>query len=129
MQQVLQLDPDNLHAHSTLAQLAIRRQDWSQAFSHAQQGLRIDPADQASAVLLATAHAWRNEPGDLQTAIEHLQRFVTRFPGQVKAESYLRRLLQRQQSAAQGQLPAYKDDEAAAETRTSQTGCANVAGN
>jgi cytochrome c-type biogenesis protein CcmH/NrfG len=111
LQQVLQLDPDNLHAHSTLAQLAIRRQEWSQALIHAQQGLRIDPGNEACAVLMATAHARRNEPGDLQTAIDHLQRFVTRYPGNVKAEGYLRTLLQRQQLAAQGQLPTFENDE------------------
>ncbi|MFA7241986.1 MAG: tetratricopeptide repeat protein [Sulfuricellaceae bacterium] len=111
LQQVLQLEPDNLHAHSTLAQLAIRRRDWSQALTHAQQGLRIDPGDGTSAVLLATAYAWREAPGDLPAAIDHLQRFVTRYPGQVNAEGYLRTLLQRQQWAAQGRLSTYADDE------------------
>lgn len=111
LQQVLQLDHDNLHAHSTLAQLAIRRKDWAQALSHAQQGLRIDPRHGHSAILLAQAYARRNEPGDLQTAIEHLQHFVTRYRGDVKAEDYLRKLLQRQQRAEQGQLAALKDDE------------------
>jgi tetratricopeptide (TPR) repeat protein len=110
LRQVLRLDPDNLHAHSTLAQLAIRREDWPQALDHAQQGLRIKPDDGTSAVLLATAHAWRKGPDDLQMAITHLQRFVARYPGQVNAEGYLRDLLRRQQSAAQGQMPAIKDD-------------------
>lgn len=118
LQQVLQLDPDNLHAHSTLAQLAIRREDWPQALDHAQQGLRIDTGDGHSAVLLATAYARRNGPDDLQTAIEHLQRFVSHYSGQLHAEDYLRRLLQRQQLAAQGQLPAFEDDEASAGTDT-----------
>jgi tetratricopeptide (TPR) repeat protein len=108
--QVLQLDPDNLHAQSTLAQLAIRRQDWPQALAHAQQGLRIDPSNQPCAVLLATAHARRNEPGDLQTAIDELQRFVIRYPGNVKAEDYLRKLLQRQQLAEPGRLLAHEED-------------------
>lgn len=111
LQQALQLDPDNLHAHSTLAQLAIRREDWPQALRRAQQGLQIDPNNQVSAVLLAQAYARRNESGDLQTAIEHLQHFVTRYHGNVKAEGYLRKLLQRQQLAEQGQLAAFKDDE------------------
>lgn len=118
LQQVLQLEPDNLHAHSTLAQLAIRRQDWPQALSHAQQGLRIDPGDSACTILLATTYARRNEPGDLQAAIDHLQRFVTRYAGQVKAEGYLRTLLQRQQLAAQGRLSAYADDEEPARADT-----------
>lgn len=118
LQQVLQLDPDNLHAYSTLAQLAIRREDWTQALAHAQRGLQAEPDDGVSAVLLATAYARRKESGDLQTAIDHLQRFVTRNKGQVNAESYLRKLLQRQQSAAQGKLPAIEDDEQAAGTNT-----------
>ncbi len=111
LQQVLQLDPDNLHAHSTLAQLAIRREDWVQALSRAQQGLRIDPSDQVSALLLAQAYARRNEPRDMQTAIDHLQHFVTRYRGNGHAEGYLRVLLQRQQPAEQDQLAALKDDE------------------
>lgn len=118
LQQVLQLDPDHLHAHSTLAQLAIRRQDWPLALAHAQQGLLIDPSNEASAMLLASAYARRNEPDDLQTAIDHLQRFVTRYPGNVKAEGYLRVLLQRQQLAAPGRLPAFEDDEKHAVTAT-----------
>ena len=111
LQQVLQQDPDNLHAHSTLAQLAIRRKDWAQALNHAQHGLRIDPSDEPPAVLLAQAYSRRNESGDLQTAIEHLQRFVSHYRGNVKAESYLRHLLQRQQLTEQGQLTAFKEDE------------------
>lgn len=114
LQQVLQLDPENLHAHSTLAQLAIRRKDWAQALSHAQQGLRIDPSNGASAVLLAQAYARRNEPEDMRTAIEHLQHFVTRYHGNMNAEGYLRDLLQRQQLAEQGRLAALKDDEESA---------------
>ncbi|PPD41907.1 MAG: hypothetical protein CTY16_15415 [Methylobacter sp.] len=111
LRQVLQLDPENLHAHSTLAQLAIRRKDWPQALTHAQEGLRIDPSDGASAILLAKAHSWRDEPGDLQTAINRLQHFVDKCPGNVKAEDYLRRLLQRQQSVAQGMLPSPEDED------------------
>lgn len=123
LQQVLRQDPDNLHAHSTLAQLAIRRQDWREALDHAQQGLRIDPGHSPSAVLLATAHARRNGPDDLQTAIDHLQRFVTHHSGQVNAESYLRKLLQRQQLAAQDQRTAFEDDEepASADTDSLET--------
>jgi len=118
LQQVLQLDTNNLHAHSTLVQLAIRREDWAQALSHAQQGSRIDPGNESSAVLLAQAYARRNEPGDLQTAIEHLRSFVTRNRGNVNAEGYLRVLLQRQQIVAQGQLAVFKDnDESAADMK------------
>lgn len=111
LQQVLQLDPNNLHTHSTLAQLSIRRKNWPQALHHAQQGLQIDPSNEACAKLLAQAHARRNESGDLQTAIEHLQRFVSRYRGNVDAESYLRKLLQRQQLMEQHQLAALKDDD------------------
>ncbi len=112
LQQVLQLEPDSLHAHSTLAQLAIRRQDWDSALFHAQQGLRIDAEHEPSALLLATAYARRNAPGDLDSAIEHLQRFVTRYPGNLNAENYLGKLLKRQQQAAQGKLVAGDDDAA-----------------
>lgn len=97
LQQVLQLDPEDLYAHSTLAQLAIRHQEWPLALAHAQAGLRIEPSDGVCAVLLATAYAWRNEGDDLQTAIDHLQRFVDRYAGNVTAEGYLRKLLNRQQ--------------------------------
>lgn len=114
LQQVLQLDPENLHAHSTLAQLAIRRRDWATALHHAQEGLRIAPDDGACAVLLATAHARRNEAGDLSTAIDHLQRFVSRYPGNVRAEDYLGDLRKRQQLAVQDCLAAWEDDEAPA---------------
>lgn len=110
LQQALQLDADNLHAHSTLAQLAIRRHDWPQALAHAQHGLRIDPSNESCTVLLASAYERRNGPDDLQAAIDHLQRFVTRCPGNVIAEGYLRDLLQRLQLVAQGQRPAFEDD-------------------
>jgi|GEM_PF-1263967 len=120
LQHVLQLDPNNVHAHSTLAQLAIRREDWTQALAHAQRGLQIDPDDGSCAVLLAKAHSWRDEPGDLQTAITYLQRFVTRNKGQVNAEDYLHKLQQRQQWAAQGKLSAFEDDEQATSTNPVQ---------
>ena len=96
MQQVLALDLDHVHAHSTLAQLAIRRQDWPLALQHAQHGLKVQSDDEPSAVLLATAYASRNAPGDLDNAIEHLQRFVRRYPGNPKAEDYLGKLSRRQ---------------------------------
>lgn len=116
LQQVLQLDSDNLHAYSTLSQLAIRRKDWAQALVYAQQGLRIKPDDSPSILLLAQAHARRNEAGDLQTAIDDLQRFITRYPGNLNAESYLRKLLQRQQRAGQGQPVVLEDEEEAVHT-------------
>lgn len=118
LQQVLELDPDHLHAHSTLAQLAIRGEDWSQALAHAQRGLRIDASNVQCAMLLASAYARRNGPDDLQTAIEHLQHFVTRYLGQVKAEGYLRDLRQRQQLVGQSQLSAFEDDKEPASSGT-----------
>ncbi|MBS4098911.1 MAG: hypothetical protein KGZ83_18975 [Sulfuricella sp.] len=110
LQQVLQLDPDDVHANSTLAKVAIRRRDWGLALSHAQRGLQIDPADGSCAVLLATAYARRNEGDDLTCAIEHLQRFVSRYSGQTIAETYLRKLLKRRELAAQGRLAILEDD-------------------
>jgi cytochrome c-type biogenesis protein CcmH/NrfG len=108
---VLQFDPNHLHAYSTLAQLAIRRNDWPNAFDYAQQGLRVDPANEHCAVLLASAHARRNGLDDLQTAIDDLQRFVSRYHGRVRAENYLRTLMRRQQLAAQDQDSFHEDDE------------------
>lgn len=118
LQQVLQRDAKNLHAHSTLAQLAIRRRDWPTALAHAQAGLRIEPENQVCAILLATAYARRNEGDDLQTAIDHLQRFVTRYSGNVKTEAYLRDLLWRQQMQAQGRLNKLDDEEAVGQAAT-----------
>lgn len=107
LQQVLRLDPENLHAYSTLAQLAIQASDWSEALRHARRGLQIDPADGASAVLLASAYARRGEPGDLDTAIDHLQRFTSHYRGNPRAEGYLRDLQQRRRSMQQ---TAFTDD-------------------
>lgn len=121
LQQVLQLDPNHLHAHSTLAQLAIRRRDWTAALEHAQNGLRVDAANGVCAVLQATAYARRNGPDDLQTAIDQLQRFVTRYPNNHNAEDYLRKLLQRQQKSAQGRLTPFEDDAAPTHSAPSST--------
>ena len=115
LRQVLRLDPEHLHAHSTLAQLAIRKGDWAGALDHAHRGLQIAPDHEASAVLLASAYARRREPGDLDAAIEHLERFTTRYPGQLKAEDYLRKLLHRR-STAQAQF--VDQDDAEPPTRT-----------
>ncbi|MEN9986956.1 MAG: hypothetical protein RI925_2458 [Pseudomonadota bacterium] len=104
LQQILALEPDNIHAHSTLAQLAIRHQDWPLALQHAQHGLRVKPDHEPSAVLLATAYARRKAAGDLDAAIEHLQRFVRRYPGNPKAEGYLGDLLRRQARGGEGPL-------------------------
>jgi tetratricopeptide (TPR) repeat protein len=111
LQQVLQLDPEHLHAYSTLAQLAIGRGDWSQALNHAQRGLHIEPAHEASAVLLATAYARRGDVSDLEMAIDHLQRFTGRYPGQLRAEGYLSKLLRRRELVSQGQSIEYEGSE------------------
>jgi tetratricopeptide (TPR) repeat protein len=114
LQQVLQLDPKSPHVHFIRAQLAIRRRDWPEALTHAQESLRIEPDNEACALLLATAHDGRNEAGDLQTAIEHLQRFVSHYPGNLNAEGYLGNLCIRQQLAAHGRLAEWEDDESSA---------------
>lgn len=118
LQQVLALDPNHLHAHSTLAQLAIRRRDWDQALQHAQNGLSVEPSNQSSAMLQATAYARRAGPDDLQTAIDQLRRFVNRYSGDLKAEDYLRKLLQRQQGLSQGQRRNFEEDESTDTTDT-----------
>lgn len=110
LQQVLQLDPNNLHAHSTLAKLAIRRKDWPTALEYAKSGLDVDAANQSCAVLQASAYARRNGPNDLQTAIDQLQHFVTHHPNNRNAEDYLRDLRQRQQKSIQGRLTPFDDD-------------------
>lgn len=111
LQQVLQMDPNNLYAHSTLSQLAIRREDWPQALHFAEEGLRIDSLDPSCALLLATAYARRNGPNDLQTAIDHLLRCTSRDPQNTRLDSYLRILQHRQRSGAQGQPPIFEGDE------------------
>lgn len=116
LQQVLQLNPENLYAHSTLAQLAIRRGDWPQALAHALDGLNIDQSNEASAVLFATAHARRNEGDDLQTAIDHLRRFIDRYSDNANAKSYLAGLLKRQQLAEKNRLPNFDNEESLGQT-------------
>ena len=70
-------------------------------------------------MLVAQSYAWRNEPGDLQTAIEHLRHFVTLYSGNVNAEGYLHNLLQRQELALQGQLAVFKEYEEPVSMETS----------
>lgn len=111
LQQVLELDPDHLHAHSTLAQLAIRRRNWDEALVHAAKGLRIDPANAHSIMLLTSAYVHRARQDDLQTAIDQLQRFVKLYPGNRKAEDYLSELVLRQQQLSRGQPRPLEDDE------------------
>ncbi|AJK45300.1 tetratricopeptide repeat protein [Burkholderia plantarii] len=97
LKQALLLDPENLHAHTTLAKLARERRDWDKALKHAREASRIDPSDAPNTLVMASVYARRNEPLDLQTAIEELQRFVSRYPSSPKIEGYLQNLLRRQQ--------------------------------
>ena len=100
-QQVFAIDPSNLHAHSTLAQLAIDRGDWNGALTHAKNGLQVDPDDESCAVLQASAYEQRDGPGDLQTAIDQLQQYLKRNPNKQKAKDYLNYFRKRQQHPKQ----------------------------
>jgi cytochrome c-type biogenesis protein CcmH/NrfG len=111
LEQVLQMDPSNLHAHSTLTQLSIRRKDWKAAIESAKSALEIDPSNARSALLLASARSRRGEEGDLQAAIDQLQLYVGRYPGQAIVQGYLAKLLQRQQSARLGRRTAPEEEE------------------
>lgn len=95
LRQVLDLDPEHLHAHSTLAQLAIRDEYWPSAIEHAQHGLNIAPENGHCTVLLANAYARRNGPGDMEMAIAKLRKYTTNYPGNPEVEGYLGRLLNR----------------------------------
>ena len=111
LQEVLRIDPDHLHAYSTLAQLATKAGDYAEAISLTQKGLAIDSTNESCAVLHAQAYARRNAPGDLTLAIEALQRYVTANKGKVRAEGYLNDLLRRQNaSSGVGWVDAREDD-------------------
>lgn len=84
---MLQLDPENLHAHSTLAQLAIRRCDWPQALAHALDGLNIDQSNEASRYPSPPPMPGALEGDDLQTAIDHLRRFIDRYSDNANAKA------------------------------------------
>lgn len=109
LHEVLRLEPDNLHAYSTLAKLALQEDDWDAALDWSNQGLRVDDGNQACAVLKATALERRNQDGDLAEAIAHLQRFTLKHKGNMNAESYLEKLLRRQNLIAQGKVQAHTD--------------------
>lgn len=98
--EVLRMDPQNLHAFSTLAQMATHAGDYPQALDLTNRALRIDPCDGSSAVLRAQAYARRNESGDLDLAIESLQHFLSRNRVQPTAEGYLQKLIARKTSRA-----------------------------
>ncbi len=119
LQQILALEPDDVHAHSTLAQLAIRRQDWPLALQHAQHGLRVAPENGHCALLLATAYARRNAAGDLDAAIDYLLRFVRRYPGNPTAETYLGKLLRRQ--ARGGEAPLTEEASLTVQSTAAET--------
>ena len=100
-QQVFAIDPSNVHAHSTLAQLAIDRGDWNRALTHANNGLQVDPDNESCAVLQAAAYKRRDGPGDLQTAIDQLQQYLKRNPNKQTAKKHLNDFLKRQQHPKQ----------------------------
>ena len=108
LQQVLAIDPSYLHAHSTLAQLAIHRDDWDRALTHANNGLQVDPDNESCAVLQAAAYKRRDGPGDLQTAIDQLQQYLKRNPNKQTAKDYLNDLLKRQQHPKQVRQDFFK---------------------
>ena len=101
LEEVLRSDPENLHAYSTLAQLAIKAGNYPGAIALTQKALAIDPTNQPSAVLQTQAYDRRGEPGDLECAIENLQLFVNRNRGMLNAEGYLGTLINRKQSSLQ----------------------------
>ena len=108
LQQVLAIDPSNLHAHSTLAQLAIHRDDWNRALTHAKNGLQVDPDNESCAVLQADAYERRAGPGDLQTAIDQLQQYLKRNPNKQTAKDYLNYFLKHQQHPKQVRQDFFK---------------------
>ena len=111
LREVLRIDSRNLHAFSTLAQLATRAGNYAEALSLMQQALAIDSTNEACAVLQAQAYYRRNEPGDLEMAIDGLQRYVTTNKGNLIAERYLNDFVSRKQSPTHaGQAVLEKDD-------------------
>lgn len=96
LQQVLQMDPQNLHAFSVLADLALQAKEWGAAIEWAQKGLAVEDSNEHCAVLLASAYERRRHEGDLEVAIAHLQGFTGKHRGKLIAESYLSDLIQRQ---------------------------------
>ena len=103
LQQVLQMDPQNLHAFSTLAKLALQARNWNEAIQWAQKGLVVEGGNEPCAVLLASAYERRGHKGDLEAAIAHLQSLTSKHPGNPKAEGYLNDLIQRQRLLAGSQ--------------------------
>jgi len=103
LQQVLQMDPQNLHAFSTLAKLALQAQNWNEGIQWAQKGLAVEGGDEPCAVLLASAYERRCHDGDLEAAIAHLQSFTRKHRGNLIAEGYLNNLIQRQSLLAGSQ--------------------------
>ncbi|EGQ5286712.1 hypothetical protein F6U00_001227 [Enterobacter hormaechei] len=89
LEQVISIDPDNIHAHSILAQLAMYRKDWNSALESAEIGLNIKPSDSVSARHLAQALILRNESGDVENAIDFLSRFTARYPDKSELKEFL----------------------------------------
>lgn len=110
LHQVLELDPEHLHAYSTLSQLAIENEQWDDAIDYAKKGLSIDESNEPCAVLLASAHIRRSRIDGIGFAIEHLQRFVKKHKGNRHAEDYLNELMQKKGSNFIGKFKKRKSD-------------------
>ena len=104
LKQVLQMDPQNLHAFSTLSKLALQAGEWVEAIRWAQEGLAVDEGDGHCAVQLAHAFVHRGHEGDLAAAIAHLQGFTLKHRGNPKTEDYLKYLIQQQRALAEGRI-------------------------
>ena len=103
LQRVLQMDPQHLHAFSTLAKLALQARQWNEAIQWAQKGLTVESGNEPCAILLASAYERRRHEGDLEVAIAHLQGFTHKHRGNLTAERYLNDLIQRQKLNSGGQ--------------------------
>ncbi len=108
LHQVLHLDPENLHALSSLANLAIRHEKWPEAIQYAERGLCIDSNNVPCALSLAAAYSRRNEPGDLQFAVDYLKRFDIRNPFDQGIQRSLRNLESRDKFG-EGQIAYFRE--------------------
>lgn len=117
LREVLRIDPRDLHAFSTLAQLATRAGNYAKAISLMQQALALDPTNGVCAVLQAQAYSRRNAPGDLDMAIDGLQRYVVTNKGNLIAERYLGVIVRRKQSPAHAEQAVLEEDDASPKIR------------
>ncbi|WP_156180126.1 MULTISPECIES: tetratricopeptide repeat protein [Delftia] len=96
LQQVLQMDPEDLHAFSVLADLELQAKEWDEAIKWARKGLEVEDGNGPCAILLASAYERRRHEGDLEAAITYLQGFTRKYQGNLRAERYLNDLIQSQ---------------------------------